>query len=287
MAYVLSVASFNIHKGFSPFNARLTVHELRERLRSLAPDIVFLQEVQGAHSGHAARHGNWPAAAQHDFLAEDVWPDAAYGRNVVHGRGHHGNAILSRFPIEYAHNQDVTHLRFERRGLLHCTLRLPTAENAERTTTPTPHRAGPPAIAQLPPALAPAGELLHCVCVHLSLFAHSRRRQMSALADYLESAIDADAPLIIAGDFNDWRNDGERMLARRLGLGEVFSSRGRPARSFPARLPLLRLDRIYVRGFSVEQAGLQFVETGLRVSDHAALSAHLRRADKAGAHHGD
>lgn len=263
MANALSVASFNIHKGFSPFNARLTVHELRERLRSLGPDIVFLQEVQGAHSGHAARHGNWPAAAQHDFLAEDVWPDAAYGRNVVHGRGHHGNAILSRFPIEYAHNQDVTHLRFERRGLLHCTLRLPPRDDDHQTTA---HAAAP-------------GELLHCVCVHLSLFAHSRRRQMSALADYLESTIAADAPLIIAGDFNDWRNDGERVLAQRLGLGEVFSSGGRPARSFPARLPLLRLDRIYVRGFSVEQAGLQFVEHGLRVSDHAALSARLRRAD--------
>jgi len=311
MANALSVASFNIHKGFSPFNARLTVHELRERLRSLGPDIVFLQEVQGAHSGHAARHGNWPAAAQHDFLAEDVWPDAAYGRNVVHGRGHHGNAILSRFPIEYAHNQDVTHLRFERRGLLHCTLRLPPSDGGgngvsgvtdtastgkAKPSVPAPVAARPPGPAAPPApsiaaAAAPAeraGELLHCVCVHLSLFAHSRRRQMSALADYLESAIAADAPLIIAGDFNDWRNDGERVLAQRLGLGEVFSNAGRPARSFPARLPLLRLDRIYVRGFSVEQAGLQFVEHGLRVSDHAALSARLlRNGSGARAHDGD
>lgn len=311
MANALSVASFNIHKGFSPFNARLTVHELRERLRSLGPDIVFLQEVQGAHSGHAARHGNWPAAAQHDFLAEDVWPQAAYGSNVVHGRGHHGNAILSRFPIEYAHNQDVTHLRFERRGLLHCTLRLPPRDDGSKATTGAASAtstaladqaspAAPAAITQrnsaqtsatdAPAAVQPdpPGELLHCVCVHLSLFAHSRRRQMSALADYLESAIAADAPLIIAGDFNDWRNDGERVLAQRLGLGEVFSSGGRPARSFPARLPLLRLDRIYVRGFSVEQAGLQFVEHGLRVSDHAALSARLLRSGTgAHAHDGD
>jgi len=305
MANALSVASFNIHKGFSPFNARLTVHELRERLRSLGPDIVFLQEVQGAHSGHAARHGNWPAAAQHDFLAEDVWPQAAYGSNVVHGLGHHGNAILSRFPIEYAHNQDVTHLRFERRGLLHCTLRLPPRDDGSEATTGatladqappaapaaiTPRDSAQSSAAGTPDAVQAAapGELLHCVCVHLSLFAHSRRRQMSALADYLESAIAADAPLIIAGDFNDWRNDGERVLARRLGLGEVFSSGGRPARSFPARLPLLRLDRIYVRGFSVEQAGLQFVEHGLRVSDHAALSARLLRNESgARAHDGD
>ncbi len=34
------------------------VHELRERLRSLNPDILFLQEVQGLHLGHAESHQN-------------------------------------------------------------------------------------------------------------------------------------------------------------------------------------------------------------------------------------
>jgi endonuclease/exonuclease/phosphatase family metal-dependent hydrolase len=70
---------------------------------------------------------------------------------VVYDHGHHGNAILSRFPILHEHNQDVTHLRFERRGLLHCAIELP----------------------QL-------GQPLHCVCVHLSLFARSRRWQIGA-----------------------------------------------------------------------------------------------------------
>ena len=38
----------NIHKGFSQFNRSLMVHELRERLRALNPDLIFLQEVTGA-----------------------------------------------------------------------------------------------------------------------------------------------------------------------------------------------------------------------------------------------
>ena len=56
----LSIATWNIHKGFSQFNRRMMVHELRDRLRELSADIVFLQEVQGLHLGHVERHPDWP-----------------------------------------------------------------------------------------------------------------------------------------------------------------------------------------------------------------------------------
>ena len=254
MVPTLHVATYNIHKGFSQFNRRMVVHDLRERLRALEPDIVFLQEVQGLHLRHAERHDNWPATPQHEFLAEDVWNATAYGRNVIYDHGHHGNAILSRFPIIASHNQDVTQLRFERRGMLHCEIELPGLERR-----------------------------LHCVCVHLSLFAHSRRRQFDALASRIETMVPHDSPLIIAGDFNDWRNRAHDLLAERLGLVEAFgkhesSAACRPARSFPCVLPFLRLDRIYVRGFAVEATEVHFGAPWSRISDHAALSAILAPA---------
>ena len=240
---MLHIATFNIHKGFSPLNRQLTVHELRDCLRRLGPDIVFLQEVQGAHALHSAHHPDWPATAQHHFLAEDVWPAAAYGRNMVYDHGHHGNAILSRFAIVDSHNQDVTRLRFERRGLLHCRIALPD------------------------------GRPLHCVCVHFSLFARSRRRQMADLCAHLQPVVDSGVPLIIAGDFNDWQNQADRHLARRLGLTEVFGAQ--PVRSFPARLPVLRRDRSYVRGLAVLSCACQCGPPWSQLSDHAALSARL------------
>lgn len=242
----LSIATWNIHKGFSQHN-RLAVHALRERLRELSADIVFLQEVQGLHHGHARRHADWPTEPQHEFLAAGVWPNSAYGRNMVYDHGHHGNAILSRFPILHQHNQDVTHLRFERRGLLHCIIDVP---RLTRT--------------------------LHCVCVHLSLLAASRRRQLDALAGFLETEVPPEAPLLIAGDFNDWRNQADDWLARRLGLSEIFSvtSKG-PMRSFPAALPLFRLDRVYQRGLRVHSAHRHAGPRWAAVSDHAALSARL------------
>ena len=249
----IKVVTYNIHKGFSQFNQHMMVHELRDQLRALDSDIVFLQEVQGMNSRHAARINNWPAEAQQDFLAENVWQATAYVSNVIYDHGHHGNAILSRYPIEHSHNQDVTHLRFERRGLLHCAIKVPGLKKA-----------------------------LHCVCVHLSLFARSRRRQLDALAGYLEDIAEADSPLIIAGDFNDWRNEADQLLAHRLGLAEVFGgltgSPANPGRSFPAKRPMLRLDRIYVRGFAVSHAEVHCGTPWSKISDHAALSAHLAHA---------
>jgi endonuclease/exonuclease/phosphatase family metal-dependent hydrolase len=87
-----------------------------------------------------------------------------------------------------------------------------------------------------------------------------------------------DAPLIIAGDFNDWRVNAGRIFADGLHLKEAFEQKeGRPARSFPSVFPLFRLDRIYVRGFHVQQVNVHDSAAFARVSDHAALSAVMTR----------
>ena len=195
----LRLATYNIHKGFSHFNRRMMVHELRHHLRLLNVDIVFLQEVQGEHQQHAKNVHNWPIEPQYEFLADEVWPDYAYGRNAIYDHGHHGNAILSRFPIISAENQDISGHRFEQRGLLHCELALD-------------------------------GSPLHCLCVHFGLHERVRRHQLSALSERVQRLVPADAPLVIAGDFNDWRNSAGRRMIAELGLTEVFrDQRGRPA----------------------------------------------------------
>jgi endonuclease/exonuclease/phosphatase family metal-dependent hydrolase len=113
--------------------------------------------------------------------------------------------------------------------------------------------------------------------VHLSLFARSRRRQMDALARRIEEVVPADAPLMIAGDFNDWRNHADDLLADRLGLVEVFSGAGRrPSRSYPAALPMFRLDRIYQRGLQVVDTQVYAGRPWSTISDHAVLSATLQ-----------
>ncbi|MBS0336284.1 MAG: endonuclease/exonuclease/phosphatase family protein [Proteobacteria bacterium] len=241
----LKVATLNIHKGLSLFNRRMVIHELREGLARLGADIVFLQEVQGLHEKNALRFGGWPQAAQHEFLAGDEWQHA-YGRNAVYEHGHHGNAILSRFPIVSFDNHDVSNHRFESRGLLHCRIAVPGMD--------------------LP---------LDCACIHLSLDERGRRRQIEAMATHL--SVPRDAPMIVAGDFNDWRHSASGAMSRRLGLEEVsVTHSGKPARTFPSIMPVLRLDRIYVRGFEVLGAQAHRGAPWRILSDHLALSAELR-----------
>ena len=118
---------------------------------------------------------------------------------------------------------------------------------------------------------------VHCLCAHFGLFARGRRAQTGALIDYVRNEIPHDAPLIIAGDFNDWRNQLSKTLSSELHIHDAFHLHGgKLARSFPSRLPLLRLDRIYVRGFNVVHSSVHTGGNWLRLSDHAALSAQLK-----------
>lgn len=259
----LRIATYNIHKGVSTLRSTPRIHALKQALASMEADIFFLQEVQGRHDRYAMRHAaHWPEQAQHQFLAGDSH-HCAYGMNAVYDHGHHGNALLSGFPIESYRNQDVSDHAFEARGILHCVVQTPETQ-------------------------------VHCYVVHLGLFAGSRKRQTEALIAAVESSAPPGAPVIIAGDFNDWTNQLSDTLRTRLGVCEVFddsmptrgfglylrrlSGRGpriKPARTFPAALPWLRLDRIYVRGFKVDVA--QVLHGGLwaKLSDHAPIIATL------------
>lgn len=243
----LYIASYNMHKGMSFFGRRMVLHEMREKLHMLNPDLVFLQEVQGEHLAQQRRFANWPTASHSEFLAEQAWPDFAYGKNAVYEHGHHGNAILSRYPILAWENEDISAHSFEQRGLLHCQLQMPGI--------PQP---------------------LHAVCLHLALTEGSRLRQISRVIQRLRREVPDDAPLIIAGDFNDWRGSACSYLEEALGLREVFGvTQGQVARSFPAALPLFTLDRIYVRGFRVNTATVLHGPVWRKLSDHAVLTAHL------------
>lgn len=258
----LRIATYNIHKGVSSIGSRPRVHALKQALTSMEADILFLQEVQGQHDLLAARHiKHWPTQSQQEFLAGDSHHHA-YGKNAVYDHGHHGNALLSCFPISSSTNQDVSDHAYEARGILHCVIKTPEAD-------------------------------VHCYVVHLGLFAGSRKRQTEALIAAVASSSPPDAPLIIAGDFNDWGNALSDSMRKSLSVCEVFDERtprgiasyfrrisGRvqkiqPARTFPAAMPCLRLDRIYVRGFKVQTAEVLYGAMWARLSDHAPIVATL------------
>jgi endonuclease/exonuclease/phosphatase family metal-dependent hydrolase len=258
----LRIATWNIHKGVSALGRRPRVHGIKQALAGIGADIVFLQEVQGRHDLLAIKHASWPSQSQHEFLANDA-QHSAYGKNAVYDHGHHGNALLSNFPIAAVRNHDVSDHAFESRGILHCVVTIDA-------------------------------RVIHCYVIHLGLFAGSRMRQTEALIEAVSASAPSDAPLLIAGDFNDWTNSLSESLCERLGVTEVFdrhltasrfgsylrrlSGRGprkAPARTFPAAMPVLQLDRIYVRGFDVVDAKVLFGASWARLSDHAPIMTEL------------
>jgi endonuclease/exonuclease/phosphatase family metal-dependent hydrolase len=282
----LRIVSYNIHKGRS-LSGRDSLASLRLGLHGLDADILFLQEVQGRNQQKANLD------AQHESLAAALRMQVAYGCNAIRARTDHGNALLSRYPIVSFENEDVSDHALEQRGLLHGQLEI-------------------------------QGRRVHCFVVHLGLFSGSRVRQVQTMAQRIERLVAPEEPVLIAGDFNDWRNELAPLFVKQLGVHEVFThcsqaaggmsrlrasvrqfsdvlrgqqplnalSRDRqprqnqvsmngverlqpPPKTYPSKFPMLRLDRIYQRGFAVNRAQVLRGKPWSLLSDHSPIVADL------------
>ncbi len=245
----LRVATYNIHKGVRGVGPgkRLEIHNLADGVQSLNADLVFLQEVRLHHARDARRFDRstfgWPQEGQAEFLAPDGY-EVAYRSNAYTRDGEHGNALLSRWPLGHVAHHDVSDHRFEQRGLLHTTLDW-------------------------------AGVTVHAVVAHLGLVHASRVRQVQRLAEFVGDAVPKNATLIVAGDFNDW---GERLDGDmdRAGLSRARSpNAARPVFTFPSRVPVFALDRIYTRGLRCVSVAAPRGAAWARMSDHLPLVAEF------------
>lgn len=192
--FSFKVLTINIHKGFTAFNRRFILPELRDAVRTVSADIVCLQEVMGAHEVHPLHVENWPDTSHYEFLADTMWSDFAYGRNAVYPEGHHGNAVLSRYPIEHYENRDVSVDGAEKRGVLYCRI--------------------------VPPM---TGKAIHVMCVHLGLREAHRQAQLAMLAEWVN-----DARFRCNFLYYDWTGSMSKMPAParqprcRCGHGDTF-----------------------------------------------------------------
>lgn len=240
----IRVLTYNMHKGFCFYSRQYVLQELRQAIRDVNADVVFLQEVMGVHPPKISQEDYGP---QFEYLADEIWPHFAYGKNAVYSEGHHGNAILSKFPFTFYENINVSNNTRERRGLLHAEIQIPNK--------------------------APS---IHLICLHLDLLERGRLRQMHRLIERVNDHVPRQSPLIVAGDFNDWRQVMTDPLEKALRLSEagvIFS--GQHAPTFPSWRPLLGLDRIYLRHFNVFDYKVLFGLPWRRMSDHAAVLSEI------------
>lgn len=165
---------------------------------------------------------------------------AAEGPTMRSAGGHYGNALLSRFPLARPRCVDLSVGRHEPRSAIDALVDTPLGA-------------------------------IRFVATHLGLSPTERRTQVRCLLRLLGDGR-REQPVVLLGDLNEWFLWGRplRWLHRHFG-----ATRG-PA-TFPARLPLAALDRIWLgppalpRTIRVHRSPLARV-----ASDHLPLVADVR-----------
>lgn len=148
-----------------------------------------------------------------------------------------GNAILSRYPIVATRRIDLSFCSREPRGAVDADIYC-------------------------------HGTLLRVVATHLGLRAAERRVQISTLLQAFDTA---EMPVILMGDVNEWFVWGRTLRQ----LVSHFDSVPAPA-TFPARWPLLALDRIWIRPrHRLVHVQVHTSRMARRASDHLPLIAHI------------
>jgi endonuclease/exonuclease/phosphatase family metal-dependent hydrolase len=238
---LLRVVTYNIHKGVQGLGParRLEIHNLAHAVEQLDADIVCLQEVRRMHRREERYFAHWPSQPQADYLAPEGYA-SVYRTNAITRHGEHGNAVLSRWPVLSQQHRDMSDHRFEQRGLLHTEVQV-------------------------------RDRVVHVIVVHLGLLPASRVRQVVQLLDFIAQTIPVHAPVLVAGDFNDWGTG----LGRRMAGAGFREWRERPTPTYPARLPLNQLDHVYARGLTPVHATTPSGRIWPRMSDHLPLVAEL------------
>jgi len=239
---LLRIATYNIHKGVQGLGParRLEIHNLGHAVEQLDADIVCLQEVRKLHRREEQYFTRWPELPQAEFLCPEGY-FALYQTNARTKHGEHGNALLSRWPVVSQGHEDMSDHRFEQRGLLHAELKIGRRK-------------------------------VHVIVLHLGLIAGSRGRQVEQMLRFIEREIPRTAPVIVAGDFNDWGGKLRPMLNGH-GFQDFIGER---ALTYPSRLPLTQLDYVYCRG--LKPMGLEIPRGRIwwRMSDHLPLIAEFK-----------
>ncbi|MCC5972177.1 MAG: endonuclease/exonuclease/phosphatase family protein [Pararhodobacter sp.] len=234
----LLVGSYNVHKGVGN-DMRRDPARIVEVIREIGGDIIALQEVD-------RRFGDRKGVLDLDYLAETTGlaPVTLEGRLGRLAHGWHGNLLLFR-GAEVEDARAITLPGLEPRGAIVADLRV-------------------------------AGRPLRVIAVHLGLLHQSRLMQARRLVEEIEGG--DGRPTLVMGDMNEWRlGTSCSLMPLRRGLRAVKRSAELSVPSFPARMPVLPLDRIITCNLSVLSAIEPHVSPLARLaSDHLPIKARLR-----------
>lgn len=232
-----SVLTYNIKKakGFRGTIASIT--DIASHISAQHCDVVLCQEVAEIKDD---KHGSHCCQ-----LATELHMDHDYGANAFYETGSHGNATFSSLPITHRLNLDITLSPLEHRGVLYSVIEVSK------------------------------GISCHFFNMHLGLTPGQRRKQLNLILSYIEENIPNDAPVIIAGDFNDFDGMLRRKIKSMPDFQSVSPSLGIHCKTWPSHLPKLQLDQIIFRNLTLIAAAVINEEPTHCLSDHLAIRAEF------------
>ena len=229
--------TYNIHKCRG-LDGRVLPRRIVEVLREVGADIVALQEVLDADSGPRED-------GQARYIAEELGFHYSFGENRRIDEMGYGNLILSRFPLAFMRNYDLSRRGREERGCLRADVILPH------------------------------GAVVHVYNTHLGTSYRERCRQGRELVrpGILDGA-GMSGPRILLGDFNEWfRGLASRLLTGHFGSADIRAHLRR-RRTYPGPFPFLHLDHVYYdNALQVDGARLHRTMKALVASDHLPIVA--------------
>jgi endonuclease/exonuclease/phosphatase family metal-dependent hydrolase len=229
----LRIATYNIHKARG-MDGRVRIERIAQVLEEINADVIALQEVINHESSDPEEH-------QACYLAERLGFQWTVGETRRHRGGAYGNVTLSRWKFDAARHVDLSVPNREPRGALRTDIRVGT-------------------------------HLVHIFNVHLGTALRERATQATLIDRHLIKALDISGHRVVLGDFNDW-NHGlvTRTLASEFHLNDIRHHVKR-TRAYPALLPLLHLDHIYLdHHFRIQTAFFHRSRRTLIASDHLPL----------------
>jgi endonuclease/exonuclease/phosphatase family metal-dependent hydrolase len=223
--------------------ATYNVHSSVGRDRACNPDRIFrvLKELDAdiiALQEVSHRHIEGTDGDQFAYFCKRTGMHGVPGLNLLYDRRRFGNALLSRWPVTAIRRIDLSVYGREPRGAIDVEIDVD-------------------------------GQRLRAIATHLGLGPGERRRQVERISHALNDG--ADLPTLIMGDFNIFGR--QRRLLHKLGA--PIARKDCPA-SFPARMPLLGLDRIWTRpGMLMQSLAVHRTTLSAVASDHLPVVARI------------
>lgn len=236
----LNVLVFNIHAG-KDAAGKDSVQAIADLVRSLAPDIVLLQEVDRG----TKRSGN---VDQLTAFTDATGYGGVFGRSLDYDGGRYGIAALSRHGFVFDE-----------------TVPLPVE--------PVQQRAGgshEPRVALVTVAHTILGNL-QAMTTHIdaSTGDEYRLQEVAQLMVPLRARLGPDDPVLVGGDFNAEPNSAVIQKLREAGLRDAWTECGQgDGLTYPADIPRKRIDYVFLTG-ALRCTAARVIDTN--ISDHRPL----------------